>query len=253
MNRKEATNYIGKHIRVVDPLLGSYVGELIEVVAEPRKPWRGKVKIITIEQYPAQNLTDRKEEGITRPPFSSGAIYEIAGSKIEPVGDIEIDVSFDESLIDSLLNEINHFQSEKNKVNSVLHELQQELKNIDPSYEVDDYDPLDFQYYTVHKEEDYVFIIDENNNQVPLNDCPFEFQIKVKGRWIPVQYDEECSFIDQKQKRHQVKVGTQIRLNKDQFDPYHIFINELEKPALDSLNNGLQKFKMTHDDCVNCP
>ncbi len=250
MNRKEANNYIGKHIRVVDPLLGSYLGELKDIVAEPKKPWRGKVTITAIEQYPVQNITDEKE--LTRPPFTSGQTYEIAGSKIEPAGDIDIQTSYHESLVHALLNEINHFQEEKNKIARVLHNLQLELQQVDSTYEIDSTDDIDYQYYTVFKDEDLSYIIDENNNQVPLHDCPFDFQIRVKGRWITVHYTEDLYFEDNNQKRHLVKEGTQIRLNKDQFDPYHIFINELEKPALDSLNNGLQKFRMTHDHCVNC-
>ncbi|RXJ04010.1 DUF2777 family protein [Anaerobacillus alkaliphilus] len=252
MNRKEANNYIGKHIRVVDPLLGSYLGELIDIIAEPKKPWRGKVTIIAIEQYPVQNLTDEKEHALTRPPFTSGQTYEVAGSKIEPAGDIDTQTSYHESLVHVLLNEVTHFQQEKNKIARVLHELQLELQKVDSTYELDESEETDFQYYTVFKEDDFAYIIDENNNQVPLNDCPFDFQIRVKGRWVTVHYDEDLYFVDNKQKSHLVKEGSQIRLNKDQFDPYHIFVNELEKPALDSLNNGLQKFQMTHDDCVNC-
>lgn len=252
MNRKEANNHIGKQIRVVDPLLGSYIGELIDIIAEPKKPWRGKVTITAIEQYPVQNLTDSKEQSITHPPFTSGETYEIPGSKIESVGDIELHLNYNESLINALLNEVNHFQTEKNKVARVLAQLQEELKKADPTYEINNADELDYQYYTIAKDGDYVYIIDENNNQVPLNDCPFDFQIRVNGRWITVHYSDDLVFLDQKQKVHHLKEGSQIRLNKDQFDPYHIFINELEKPALDSLNNGLQKFKISHDHCVNC-
>ncbi|MCT8138951.1 DUF2777 family protein [Anaerobacillus sp. CMMVII] len=252
MNRKEANNHIGKKIRVVDPLLGSYIGELIDVVAEPRKPWRGKVTITAIEQYPVQNLTDMKDQALTYPPFADGKTYEIPGSKIEPVGDIELELNYNESLINALLNEINHFQAEKNKLARVLNDLQVELRKVDPAYEISNQDELDYQYYTVVKEDDYIYIVDENNNQVPLDDCPFDFQIRVKGRWITVHYSEDLVFLDQKQNTHYVSEGSKIRLNKDQFDPYHIFINELEKPALDSLNNGIQKFRMSHDHCVTC-
>ncbi len=252
MNRKEANNYIGKQIRVVDPLLGSYIGELIDIVAEPRKPWRGNVRITAIEQYPVQDLTNLIEKGLTRPPFMNGKTYEIPGSKIEPVAENQQQQTYQDSLITALLSEVHHFQVKKTKITRALHEFQHELKKVDPSYEIDEADNLDFQYYSITKKGDTIYIIDENNNQIPLSDCPFEFQIKLKGRWVPVYYSEDLIFIDQKQKRHQVKEGSQIRLNKDQFDPYHIFLNELEKPALDSLNNGLKKFKMSHDDCVNC-
>ena len=35
-------------------------------------------------------------------------------------------------------------------------------------------------------------------------------------------------------------------------NPYPLFIDELEQPALDSLEAGLSHYKMTHKDCVSC-
>lgn len=251
MNRKEANNQIGKQIRVVDPLLGCYIGELVDIIAEPRKPWRGKVKINSVEQYPVQNLSDIQEQVITRPPFASGKIYEIPGSKIEPV-DISLeDLDFDQSLIKALVYEINYFQDEKDKISSVLSELQNELKKIDPSYEGID-DEAEYQYYTIFKNENYVYLIDDKQHQIPLDECPFDFQMKLQNKWTNVNYVENLTFVDDNKKLHKINEGGQLRLNKEQFDPYHLFINELEKPALDSLTNGLKKFNMSHEHCVNC-
>lgn len=252
MNRKEANNHIGKQIRVVDPLLGCYIGELIDIITEPRKPWRGKVKIKAIEQYPVQHLSDIKEGILTRPPFANGNVYEISGSKIEPLLTDIIETDYNASLITALVNEIHHYQVEKDKISCLLNELEAELKKVDPKYELDNSSEFDFQYYTISKDEDYVFLFDENNNQIPLDDCPFDFQIKVKNKWINAHYESDLFFIDSNKKRHQLKKGAQIRLHKEQFDPYNLLVNELEKPALDSLNSGLKKFRIDHDDCVNC-
>lgn len=249
MNRKEANNYIGKQIRVVDPLLGSYIGELIDIIAEPRKPWRGKIKIKAIEQYPVQQQSTITNQGLIRPPFSNGEIYEIAGSKVEPVQTNEDVLDYDQSLKSALLTEINYYQTEKDKVSNILSELKKELRKLQPH---DSSDDAEYQYYTVLKEEDILILVDEFNNTIPLEDCPFEFQIKVKNKWIPVEYDDGNTFIDQKDKQYHVHEGTEIRLDKEQFDPYHLFINELEKPALDSLLNGLKKFNISEGDYVNC-
>lgn len=252
MNRKEASNHIGKQIRVIDPLLGSYIGELVDIITEPRKPWRGIVKINAIEQYPVQNLSDIKKEVITRPPFASGETYEITGSKIEPVNDDDLELNFEKSLRTALLNEINHFNVEQEKLSQVLNELQAELKRIDPSYEIKSSKELDYQYYTIYSNSDGIYLNDQNNNLIPLSNCPFEFEIHVNGTWQIVQYDTELSFIDPQGVNYEVTEGSQIRINKQQFDPYHIFINELEKPALDSLASGLKKYQMSHEHCVNC-
>ncbi|OIJ14759.1 hypothetical protein BKP37_07200 [Anaerobacillus alkalilacustris] len=246
MNRKEANNHIGKQIRVVDPLLGSYIGELLEIIAEPRKPWRGKVKINAIEQYPVQNLSDLNVDILTRPSFTHGEIYEIAGSKIEPIlGDVD-NLDYHSSLLDALVNEINYFESEKEKITHVLSELNDDLKKLDPE------SGNDVQYFTILKDNEIVYLLDVDNNRIPLKQCPFPFQIKNKGQWVNVQYDIGLTFIDENKKRYQVKEGGQIRLIKDHFSPYHLFMNELEKPALDSLNSGLSKFDVSHDHCVHC-
>ncbi len=252
MNRKEASNHIGKPIRVIDPLLGSYIGELVDIIAEPRKPWRGIVKINAIEQYPVQNLSDIKNEVITRPPFTSGETYEITGSKIEPVNVDDLELNFEASLRTALLNEISHFNMEKEKVSHVLNELQNELQKIDPSYTIQSSREADYQYYTIFKNSKDIYLNDQNNNLIPLSNCPFEFEINVNGHWHTVQYDDELSFVDDQTTNYEVAEGDQIRINKQQFDPYHIFINELEKPALDSLTNGLKKYEMSHEHCVNC-
>lgn len=252
MNRKEANNYIGKQIRVVDPLLGNYLGELVDIIAEPRKPWRGYVKIKKIEQDPTQNKLDQNQN-FTTLPFANGKTYEIAGSKIEPVtAEKELPLDLNEPIITSLLKKIDDSQTQKENILLLLTKLKTELKKIDPTYTFDDTIDSDFQYYTVSNEKDFFYLVDDSNNQIPLQDCPFDFQINVKGQWIVVQYDAELNFIDKSQQRYQVKEQTKIRLNKDQFDPYQLFINELEKPALDSLNSGLKKYQMSHKDCVNC-
>lgn len=252
MNRKEANNFIGKQIRVVDPLLGNYLGELVDIIAEPRKPWRGYVKIKEIEQDPAQKKLDQKQN-FSVLPFAKGKTYEIAGSKIEPVTpEKELRADFEEPIITDLLKKIDHFQKQKENTSLMLTELTAKLKKIDPTYQFDETKDPDFKYYTVSNEKDFFYLVDESNNQIPLQDCPFDFQINVKGQWIIVQYDAELNFIDKNQQRYQVKGQTEIRLNKDQFDPYQLFINELEKPALDSLNSGLKKYQMSHKDCVNC-
>lgn len=252
MNRKEANNYIAKKIRVVDPLLGNYLGELVDIIAEPRKPWRGYVKIVEIEQESAKKTLDQRQRDTT-PPFVIGKTYEIAGSKIVPItAKKESPLDLEEPKITALLKKIDDFQTQKEHAAHMLTKLKAELKRIDPTYAFDETLDPDFKYYTVSNQKDFYYLVDESNNQIPLDDCPFDFQINVKGKWISVQYDAELNFIDKNQRRYQVKEQAKIRLNKDQFDPYQLFVNELEKPALDSLNSGLKKYQMSHKDCVYC-
>ncbi|MCD8500905.1 MAG: hypothetical protein LRY71_03520 [Bacillaceae bacterium] len=44
MNRKDAHNYIGKEVEVKDSVDGNFIGILEDILLEPRKPWRGRIK-----------------------------------------------------------------------------------------------------------------------------------------------------------------------------------------------------------------
>lgn len=109
MNRKEALNYIGKKIRVVEPLHGNYIGILEEVIAESKKPWRGKVKIEGIEQL---KLVENS--------LKVGSSYEINGSKITPLLELKKEelsestyqvfiAELEKAALDSLTRGLQHF------------------------------------------------------------------------------------------------------------------------------------------------
>lgn len=81
MNRKDAFHYIGKKVYIIDSVLGDYIGVLEDILLEPRKPWRGKVK-----------------------KLKDGFISEVIGSKITPYS--EDLAPIEESRYPLLLNEL---------------------------------------------------------------------------------------------------------------------------------------------------
>ncbi|WP_026673109.1 DUF2777 family protein [Alkalihalobacterium bogoriense] len=81
MDRKEAQSLTGKQVIVDEQQDGIYYAELLEVITEPRKPWRGIVKINGIYALPKQHYTSEHFK-IRKPLYDNGQVIEVIGSKI---------------------------------------------------------------------------------------------------------------------------------------------------------------------------
>src|SRR5690606_25787935 len=81
MDRKQAQANIGKLIIINEGQEGSYVGVLNDVIAPPRKTWRGEVTIQAVAELPAF----KDEEGqLTLPPlkYIENEVIDCIGSKL---------------------------------------------------------------------------------------------------------------------------------------------------------------------------
>lgn len=81
MTRQEAQKLIGKTVFAWTGLRGCYIGELIEVL--PTRPWRGKVKILAVVEYPVQGLGANRMFRERRPAHF-GEVWEFGGINIKP-------------------------------------------------------------------------------------------------------------------------------------------------------------------------
>jgi hypothetical protein len=81
MNKNEALNNIGKHVYVTTDLWGEYIGRLLEVISQPKKPWRGRVEILAVMKYPVKGLGERGY--LSRKPYQFGEIKEFGGVNIK--------------------------------------------------------------------------------------------------------------------------------------------------------------------------
>ena len=70
LTRDEAEKLVGKTVHCWSALNGCYVGELLEVV--PSRPWRGRVKILAVTEYPVQGLSDFRSGFRARKPAGYG-------------------------------------------------------------------------------------------------------------------------------------------------------------------------------------
>jgi hypothetical protein len=138
MSYTEATQSSGSLVKVNTVTKGSYIGELMNVL--PYKMWKGKVKILSIVQFPDQLAFAKAAQ--YRTPLEYEAVEEFNSNSIEKYyGEI---APYDHSLLTSLDLEIynyssliqntsSHFHSE-NK--AILNFLIQYRENIYTSYPV---------------------------------------------------------------------------------------------------------------------
>lgn len=81
MTRDEAEKLIGKTVHCWSALNGCYIGELLEVL--PSRPWRGRVKILAVTEYPVQGLSDFRPGFRARKPAGYGEIRDFGGINIK--------------------------------------------------------------------------------------------------------------------------------------------------------------------------
>ena len=106
MKRQEAERFIGKTVACWTALRGSYIGTLIEITNH--RPWRGKVRILAITEYPVQGLSNYSAGFKMRKPAGFGDVWEFGNSSIVPYdGDVP---DYRESLVCALRKSINKLE-----------------------------------------------------------------------------------------------------------------------------------------------
>ncbi|WP_017727961.1 DUF2777 family protein [Halalkalibacterium ligniniphilum] len=252
MDRKKAQTLIGTAVTVHEGNLGSYFGELLEVHAEPRKTWVGTVKILGIATFPTLSLDDEKT---SLPLYKEGEIIQCSGSKIKPseAENVE-DIEYKRSLLQTAqlkLAELNQtIEHSHRHIESIVHYLKS--VGASPDELKGTLDQSDYIYYTCMFEQKRPILVDEQGEELDLEGCPFEFEWKTKQGWVPVHYQGEGVFVSKDGTPYRIKENKKIRLKKIQLDPYYILRNELEKPALQSLEKSLAGLGISHDHMVHC-
>ena len=105
MLRKDAEKMIGKVVCCWTGLRGSYVGELIELYGSP---WRGKVKILSVIEYPVQGLSQNRMGFFARKPFNYGEIKDFGNGNIQLYEGVVL--PYEKSLLSSLKQKIQSLQ-----------------------------------------------------------------------------------------------------------------------------------------------
>lgn len=247
MDRKTATKHIGKEIILNKGSHGQYIGILEEMITEPKKPWRANVRIIGVREYPDFNP---EELELVVPYLKENDLIECPGHRIEPYHG-KFKLSYEQSIALSLKEKWNEFQQINQESEIILSLIQQELRRIEAEHLIIE---DDYVYYKLVKKGRKVEIYDEEKREaLSIDGCPFEFEVEIESKWVTVVYDEDLTFeISNTNRKIELQHGATIRLNKNQFDPYRILLNELEQPSLHALEKGLNKLGIGHQNCVYC-
>lgn len=246
MDRKTAKNHIGKKVLVNEGSLGQYIATLDEMLSEPNKPWKAIVRIKGIYLYP--DFSVEKLE-LMKPKFKNNELYECSGQKIEAFNE-PFPHTFNESLINALKEKWDTIHQINQDTEVELSLIQQELRRLEAEHLIFEASHV---YYKLVKKGRDILIYDEGKQEtLPLDGCPFEFEIKYNEEWVPaVQIN---GFIFETESGHEIELkhGSKLRLNKTQFDPYQMLINELEEPSVHALERGLKQLNIGHEHSVYC-
>ncbi|WP_088102143.1 DUF2777 family protein [Halalkalibacter urbisdiaboli] len=254
MDRKQAQSVIGQKILIEEGLDGSYVGELLEVIAEPRKPWRGKVRVIAVITFP-DSTYENGNVHIREPKYKENELIECPGSRLHSE-DVPDSLSYSQSVVQAIDYRIELLRQRNNQIELEIEQLNTYLtKNglqSSKTVQLNKQQDQDFVEYSFHKKGKRFVLIDQQGEQLDLEDCPLEFNWRIEGNLTKGFYVENGTFKDEDGTIYSPNEGDFFYINKEQFDPYFILRNELEQPALESLEKSLQAHGLSHDDITHC-
>ncbi|WP_209122654.1 DUF2777 family protein [Alkalihalobacillus sp. BA299] len=262
MDRKKAEALVGNLVIITENQQGQYVGELQQIITAPRKPWRGLVKIVSVHTLPKPTFKNGVELGL--PIYSAGEMIEIAGSKIVEY-DAPTVMTYEEGLTSAISKELEsvlNFGQQNLLLYEALADYLHQVNPIEASAIINDLsvvetptevDNIEYLYYTLENRNNSPILIEEiHRKEVPLEGCPFEFELKTSRGWTKGSYYSNWTFEALSGKKYKLKEGKILRLNKKHLEPYQLFLNELDKPALQSFEHFLKTNGLTHKQVVTC-
>ncbi|WP_332693156.1 DUF2777 family protein [Halalkalibacter lacteus] len=253
MDRKQAQSLINKIVKVKEGVEGSYLGILKKIIAEPRKPWRGIVQILAVDKLPFFDET--LDQPQLKPlKYQDREMIECEGVKLSAVSKTETPSSFELTLLDAVEQRYNELtlsiQTIQNK-QDVLRQFLSE-RSLNDHFQSNVKKEVSVITYTFHHDGNHFILIDENENRLNLEDCPFSISWENQHEWITGKYEGNGIFVSENGIRYAPKEGAVFVIEDEQFKPYVILRNELEPAALSSLEKSLERYQITHDDLVEC-
>lgn len=257
MDRKLAQENIGKLIVINEGQEGSYVGILNEIIAPPRKTWRGTVTIRAVAELPAPEKNG-DEPSLTL-KYIENEVIECIGSKLDLLEDDEelAQLSFQESIEKAASERFLELDNKQKEIAAEQKLLAKDLASFgvqNDSFLPDETDEDENEpavFYTFKKVNGRFVLVDEQDEVLDLEDCPFEFNWYDEQAFLG-HYEGNGTFISNDGTRFTPEEGTTFSISEKQFEPYFILQNELEPEALHSLEKNLQSFGLTHEHMIEC-
>ncbi|WP_078391108.1 DUF2777 family protein [Shouchella patagoniensis] len=260
MDRYEAQQLVGQLLVVDLGVDGTYLGELLNVVTEPKKPWRGEVRIFSIvalPEYIFQEETIALHEVLYNEGdialFSSQQLYKRPRqTQVEPY-------------LDSILTDLKrrHIRLKKDALppSTELEALEVYIKTLTSQKRRNERSNLPADYssehplyieYTFHMEEERYFLLDKRGEVLQLTPSYFEYAWKQNDKIVTGQYEGDGIFIRSNGSRYIPDENAVLFIDQKQFDPYYILRNELDPIALQGFEHNLAMHHITHADLIHC-
>ncbi|MDQ0205982.1 DUF2777 family protein [Alkalicoccobacillus murimartini] len=258
MDRVQAHKTIGKKVIIDEGPDGRYVGELLEVITEPKRPWKGKVKILSVLVLP-QSMFSKGQINVNKMKYKEAQLTVISGQKIELASGGIRNESFAQSIATELRKKYQQVKKKPEGQADLLHTLEQYMNKLKAVKQRPDRAPKPvpkpsekMAKYTLQANDSSFYFINDHGEILPLTGSAFEFVWNHHSSWYKGIYEANGIFVSHEGQRFTAKEGDVFYMDEQQFNPYFIWKNELEPPALSAFQNSLAAFGLTDDELTHC-
>ncbi|WP_059105166.1 DUF2777 family protein [Shouchella shacheensis] len=256
MNRNQAQQAIGQFLVIDLGANGRYLGELLDVIAEPKKPWRGKLRVHSVVSLP-DSIFEGGTVSLHQLPYEDGDVALVPSHKLHrPPRHLPA-----ESFIDSILTDLKrrHIRLKNDSSSNTveLEALEVYIKTLSSQKrrtrgsQQTPVTPFYIQY-TFHIQDEQMYLSDEHGEKLQLAPSSFEYSWNVHDMLVSGHYEGDGVFVRANGQRYVPEEGATFYIDQKQFDPYFILRNELDPAALQGFEHNLKTFGLTHDDLIHC-
>ncbi|WP_252313398.1 DUF2777 family protein [Sinobaca sp. H24] len=249
MNRADAKQQQGRTVLIDLGNEGTFFATLHSIVTPPQQVWNGEVTITGIFTLPVFSKIDTL---LDKP----GKNMQVNGQKIFPVSPDRQHVSFSVTLSEAIedkkaqITERSRQNSlEMKQYNDILRQLSPKDASLHPP--VDD---VHYIYYKIEKSKDVIYLTEPKMGDVlELANCPFQLEAADPQQgWINVNHIKGFRFANESGDVLTLRNHDWVRIHPEQFEPYTILLNELDKTSRQGLKQALVHFSLTDSDLLEC-
>ncbi|GAF19128.1 hypothetical protein JCM19046_3755 [Bacillus sp. JCM 19046] len=260
MDRYEAQQLVGQLLVVDLGEDGTYLGELLNVITEPKKPWRGEVRIdsvIVLPEYIFQNETIAIHELL----YSENEVGLFTSQQLKP----RMKQTRVESYLDSILTALKrrhiHLKKHASAPSADLEALEVYIKTLSSqkrrkegsSDKKQKSSRTTYMEYTFHTDDNNTYYLkDQKGDTLPLSPSHFEYAWYQNDRLVTGLYEGDGIFIRSNGSRFIPDENDCILIDQQQFNPYQILQKELEPVALQGFEYNLALHNVGHNDLIHC-
>ncbi|AST97731.1 DUF2777 family protein [Shouchella clausii] len=260
MDRKEAQQLVGQLLIVDLGVDGVYLGELVNVVTEPKKPWRGEVRIFSVLSLPDSIFRD-DTIALHEVPYDEGDIDLFRSQQLKKrPQQIQIEPYLDSVLTDlkrryiRLKNDASAPSAELEALEVYIKTLTSQKRRTERTkgHNAGNDEAPFYNEYTFHFRDNHYVLIDSKGESLYLTPSHFEYVWHQQGKLVSGRYEGDGVFVRDNGVRYIPEENSVMLIDQKQFDPYYILRKELDPVALQGFEYNLQLHDVSHRDLIHC-